>query len=181
MSKVETKRFPMTIPVELDRRAEVLVQGDSHYKGNRNKFFVDAIARAISSYVTDLSVKLGGETVKPPEVVQVDLQPPEPPPPPQAPEPVVEIVDPMEEMRKELEQVETRGRKPMLEWRDGAIRNATNQAYRVFYGPPIKSHQTKEEHFEQCRSLKGVIFLPVKGDGTKIQVNDIGEFTVVNL
>lgn len=154
------KKYPMTISKHLDKVCTGIVDGDTHFRGNRNQFYIEAIELAVVR-------KLGAGALDPnwvqPEVKKCESEPP-------SPKPKLPVVPaPSAKEKKFLEKKyapppvtekapETRGRKAILEWREGAIRDAQGRAWELTHGPALMSGETREQQFERCKTMPGVKF-----------------------
>lgn len=188
MAKEEVKKYPMTIRKHLDRVCKDIVVGHKHYRGNRNQFYIEAIELAVVR-------ELGEEALKPSwydtpksnstnQTVPSDGQAADTPssPPVQSESPEVPPKESEPAMVPQSAPSTPQGRTPLLEWRDGAIRNQANEIYELTYGPPLLSGETKEQQFERCKRIKGVIFERVTKENlgpeanTKLVVESAAQF-----
>jgi hypothetical protein len=58
MTAKNSKKYPMTISNHLDKISKHIVDGDNHFRGNRNQFYIEAIELAVVR-------KLGADALKP--------------------------------------------------------------------------------------------------------------------
>jgi len=59
------------------------------------------------------------------------------------------------------------GPKPLLEWRDGGIRDQSNRLYELTYGPRLLPGETTEQQFHRCKTIPKVVFETVTAKSDK--------------
>lgn len=149
---MKNKRYPLTIPEELDEQCKNLVEGDSHYRGSRNQFYIEAIQEKLNLHLAEAGME--DDSFSPPNNISPPANQDE-----RGKSPLPETV-----AEKTVASPAQPGRKPVLEYRDGAIRNASNQAYMVKSGPARMSAENEEEHFNRIKNIVGVMFEAVIND-----------------
>ena len=145
MPKVKTKRYLITIPnylYDLCRQ----IKDDSWEYPSVSAFIVEATRRAVSARLGEGVIQDGLRTLRHPPVV-VDQA----------------VFAGGPDRRPELPQATEHekkhpGRRPVLEWRDGAIRNAQGEEFMVLYAPPQIEHEGDMHYFDRIKGVPGVEF-----------------------
>lgn len=187
----KTMKYPMTISKHLNRVCKDIVSGDKYFKGNRNKFFIEAIELAVARRLGAEALKSEwfgvpsepGESDTPSDNDVVNTRPapaiePVPEPEPELPAPKETYTAPEGTPEPEIEPEPApepppeppKGRPPVLDWIDGGIRNQAGLLYELIYGPPMLPNETKEQQFHRCKTITGVIFAPLtrKGEASEL-------------
>lgn len=162
-SEIEIKSFPLRLDARLDELARNLVDGDKHFRGSRNQFYVECIEQGIA-------VRLGPEVLPPgksprngsPSTDEAAARGATRGRPRGSVKRVVPSPIPEEEKQK------TKGaKKPgkaKLEWKDGAVRAISNgQEYEIHETPagPRPDAETPEDYFNRIKLIPGTVFVPV--------------------
>ncbi len=161
-SEIEIKSFPLRLDARLDELARNLVDGDKHFRGSRNQFFVEAIEQAIA-------IRLGPDALPPGKSPQTKTV--------SSDDAAArgasrgrprgsfqkKVESPIQPEKKQDVQTTKRKAKAQLTWKDGAIRNTGGQEYEVQETPagPRPDSETEEEYFNRIRLVPGTVFVPV--------------------